>query len=201
MAEGSTASKVRRALRNPGDAWSALQGRFRGLVFKSWCAVFHPRVQIGRGLVLFGKLKIRGPGAVIIGNNVTIMGRVTPYTFAAEATIRIGDKSVLDGTRFSSKHGVDIGAQCLLSECRIIDTDFHCVNPDYRNDLRYIMGAPIEIGANSWITMGCIIQKGTVIGEGCTITPNSVVGNTTIPPYSLAGNSSAMTIRAIRRLS
>src|SRR5271165_3238660 len=118
MAAGSTVSKVRRALRNPRKAWSALQGRVRGLVFKCWCALFHRRVQIGSGLVLSGRLKIRGPGRVIIGNNVTMLGRVTPYTCAAEATIRIGDKSVLDGTRLSSKHGIEIGAHCLVSECR-----------------------------------------------------------------------------------
>src|SRR5690349_14956150 len=121
--------KVRRGLRNPSAAWYALRIRLRGTLFKLWCRMFRPRITIGRNLILGGKLKIRGPGRVIIGDNVTIGMVVTPYTYSPEAEIRIGDEVFLNGTRFGCKDRIEIGSRCILAECRILDYDFHSTDP------------------------------------------------------------------------
>jgi acetyltransferase-like isoleucine patch superfamily enzyme len=181
-------AKLRRAAEHPGSAWSTVRGRIRGALFTHWCRLVRPRVEIGRNLILDGKLKIRGPGRVIIGNNVHVGMLVTPYTYAREAVIQIGDRTFLNGARFGCRERIEIGPQCILAECRLLDYDFHSIDPQHRNDPAYVKARPITVGENVWITMQCVILKGVTIGRNCTVTPNSVV-RTNIPPGSIAGGN------------
>jgi acetyltransferase-like isoleucine patch superfamily enzyme len=142
-------------------------------------------------LILNGKLKIRGPGRVIIGDNVVIGMRVTPFTYAPEAAIEIGEGVYLNGTRFGCKESIRVGARSILAECRILDWDFHSSHPEHRNDPEYIRSAPVTIEENVWITVDCVILKGTTIGQNSTIGPNSVVREN-IPPNSIAGGNPAV---------
>jgi acetyltransferase-like isoleucine patch superfamily enzyme len=176
--------KVIRGLREPRYAYAALRSRLRGGIFKVWCRLFRRRVSIGRGLILEGKLKIRGPGRVIIGNNVIVGMLVTPFTYAPEAAIEIGDGVYLNGTRFGCKDRIRVGLRSILAECRIVDWDFHSTHPDHRHDAEYIGGAPITIEENVWITADCMILKGATIGCGSTIGPNSVCEATFLPTRS-----------------
>jgi len=151
-------------------------------------------------LILDGKLIIRGPGRVVIGDNVVIGMSVTPFTYAPEASIEIGDGVYLNGTRFGCKKRIRVGARSILAECRIVDWDFHSSHPDHRNDPEYIRGAPVTIEENVWITPDCVILKGTTIGRDSTIGPNSVVRDD-IPPNSLAGGNPAVVYGDARRIS
>lgn len=190
--------KLRRAFQNPADTIRAARGRIKGVLFTWWCRMFRPRIQIGRNLVLGGKLKIRGPGRVVIGDGVNIGMLVTPYTYAPDAVIRIGDEVFLNGTRLGCKERIDIGARCILAECRILDYDFHSVNPQHRNDPEFIKGSPITIGENVWITAQCFVQKGVKIGRNCTITPNSVV-RSEIPAETVAGGNPAVVWKTLTK--
>ncbi len=189
-------TKVRRGLSNPDAAWDAVRSRVRGRLFSVYCRLFRPRISIGRNLILGGKLKVRGPGRVIIGDNVIVGMLVTPYTYSPNAIIRIGDEVFLNGTRFGCKEGIEIGARSILSECRILDYDFHSVDPDHRNDPEYIKGSPITIGENVWITVQCVVQKGVTIGRNSTITANSVVRGD-IPAGTVAGGNPAVVWKTV----
>jgi acetyltransferase-like isoleucine patch superfamily enzyme len=189
MSSGWT--KIRRGLKNPTVAWGAVSARIRGRLFTYWCGLFRPRVRVGRNLILAGKLIIRGPGQVIIGDNVNVGMLVTPFTYSPGAVIRIGDAVFLNGTRFGCKERIDIGARSILGECRILDYDFHSVDPNHRNDAEHVKGSPISIGENVWITVQCIVQKGVTIGENSTITANSVV-RSDIPADTIAGGNPAV---------
>jgi acetyltransferase-like isoleucine patch superfamily enzyme len=154
-------------------------------LFKTYCGVFRPRVSIGRNFKLSGRLRIRGPGRVIIGDNVECGSVVTPWTYDPNAIIRIGDGVYLNGARFGCQKEIEIGDRCILSDCRIMDTDFHSVEPDHRNDPKWIKSAPIKIETNVWLAAGCIVLKGVTIGRNSTISPSSVVGSN-IPSASVA---------------
>jgi acetyltransferase-like isoleucine patch superfamily enzyme len=188
--------KVSRGLRNPRSTWGTVRALGRGRLFKLWCTLFRPRVQIGRNLILDGKLKIRGPGRVIIGDNVNIGMVVTPYTHSTAAVIRVGDRTFLNGTRFGCKERIDVGARCILAECRVLDYDFHSTDPNHRNDPAYIKSSPVTIGENVWITLQCIVQKGVTIGRNSTITASSVV-RADVPPNSIAGGNPAVLLKTI----
>lgn len=182
--------KLIRGLRNPPAAWLAIRARARGLFFKLWCTLFRPRISIGRGLKLEGKLKVRGPGRVTIGDNVIIGMLVTAYTHAPEAVIRIADNVFLNGTRFGCKERITVGAKSIIAECRISDCDFHSTNPDHRNDAEYIKSAPVNIEENVWIAADCFILRGVKIGRDSTVAAMSLV-RSNVPSGSIVGGNPA----------
>ncbi|HYA18973.1 MAG TPA: acyltransferase [Bryobacteraceae bacterium] len=153
-------------------------------------------MKIGRSLLLYGRLKIRGPGRVIIGDNVEIGMLVTPYTHSPEAVITIGDRTFLNGTRFGCRERIDVGARSILAECRITDYDYHSVHPLHRNDPAWVKSRPVRIGENVWITVQCIVLKGVTIGQGSTIAANSLVTND-IPSFVIAGGNPAVVLKKL----
>ncbi len=115
---------------------------------------------------------------------------VTPYTYAPDALIEIGDDVFLNGPRFGCKQHIQIGARSIVAECRISDYDHHSANPDHRDDPAYIKSAPIIIGENVWIAASAYIQKGVTIGANSTIAAMALVrGN--IPAGAIAGGNPA----------
>ena len=193
---GTTHEKLIRGLKNPLGAWQAVRGRMRGQCFTLWCRVFRPRITIGRNLILDGKLIVRGPGRVILGNDVIVSMRVTPFTHDADAVIDIGDKVFLNGTRFGCRQRVSIGSRCILAECRITDYDFHSVDPEHRNDPAYIKYKPVTIEENVWVGTDCSILKGVTIGQNSTIAAMSLV-RSDVPPNSVAGGNPAVVIKQL----
>lgn len=188
--------KIQRGLGEPRAAWGAVRGRVRGRVFTWWCRAFRPRVRIGRNLFLTGRLKIRGPGSVIIGDHVNVGMTVTPYTYSRDSVIHISDHVFLNGARFGCRQRIEIGAHSIIAECRISDYDFHSVDPEHRNDPAYIKCQPVTIGENVWITRDCHIQKGVTIGRDSTIVPLSLV-RTSIPERCVAGGNPAVVLKTL----
>lgn len=194
---GTTREKLVRGLKNPLAAWQAIRARARGRCFTLWCRLFRPRITIGRNLILDGKLIVRGPGRVTLGNDVIVSMRVTPFTYDANAAIEIGDKAFLNGTRFGCKQKISIGRRCILAECRISDYDFHSVDPEHRNDPEYIHYKPVTIEENVWIGTDCTILKGVTIGRNSTISAMSLV-RSNVPSYSVAGGNPAVVLKQLK---
>src|SRR5665213_174493 len=96
---GTTREKLVRGLKNPVAAWHAIRARARGRCFTLWCRLFRPRITIGRNLILDGKLIVRGPGRVRLGNDVTVSMRVTPFTHDADAVIELSLIHISEPTR------------------------------------------------------------------------------------------------------
>jgi hypothetical protein len=62
-------SRLQQAIANPGHAISVLAALGRGHWTRIWCRMRGVRFTAGKGLKVFGKLSIRGPGRVIFGDN------------------------------------------------------------------------------------------------------------------------------------
>ena len=185
-------NKIMKAALNPGKAYAHVMRSLRGLLYKGLYAVIRPRVTIGRNFKVDGTLSIRGPGRVVIGDNVTIGMHVTPWTHEENAVLRIGNGVFLNGTRFGCSEAITVGDGCILADCRIMDTDHHGTDPRRRHEAKK---APIVIGKNVWITIQCVVLKGTSIAEGCTVTPNSVVNRDLPVPNSIYGGNPAVFIK------
>lgn len=76
------------------------------------------------------------------------------------------------------------------SGCKIIDNDFHALDPTKRVNQKDcdIRRAPIVIGDNTFIGMNAIILKGTAIGRNCIVGAGSVVHGTFPDGVVIAGN-------------
>jgi acetyltransferase-like isoleucine patch superfamily enzyme len=188
-----------KGLRDPFRGYEVLKLIARGQLYKLRYKLLNKNVSIGKNFRVKARLSIKGPGSVVIGDNVFIDGTshtVTPWTGNADAEIIIGNNVFVNGTRFGCAKKIEVGDNCILADCRILDTDFHSVNPEQRSNPEYIESSPIKIGNNVWIALGCVILKGVTIGDDSTIAAQSVVyGN--VEKSSVYGGNPAVLIKRL----
>jgi len=180
--------QICKIIRDPLIAINIFMQYINGFYYKASCTILRKRVKIGKNFRVAGKLSIKGPGVVEIGDNVKVSMVVTPWTYSKDASIKIGNNVFLNGTRFGCASNIVVEDDCILADCRILDTDFHGIHPLNRH---IPMTAPIYIRKNVWITPACFILKGIEIGTGSTITPNSVV-TTNVPANCVFGGNPAV---------
>lgn len=196
-------SRIGRGFQDPVKAFRILWMAARGNYYRVKYRVLGRNVHIGRHFKVVGKFSIVGPGQVVIGDHVLADGTgqaVTPWTYNKEATITIGNNVFLNGTRFGCAARIDVGDRCILADCRILDTDFHSIIPDKRNDPAYIKSLPIRIGNDVWVALGSIILKGVTVGDRATISAMSVVYKDE-PSHSVYGGNPAMLIQTVPQAS
>jgi acetyltransferase-like isoleucine patch superfamily enzyme len=134
-----------------------------------------PKIAVGQRLSIQGRLRTWGAGTIELGSDVLIDGRTDLYTHSKEARIRVGDCVFLNGTRISSQLEISIGDLCILSDARIMDTDFHAITRDRQSKSALVRTAPVRIGKNAWIAAGAAILKGVTIGDDSVVGFGSVV--------------------------
>lgn len=191
--------KIQKAVSNPRTAFMYLCSVYRGFFYKLKYKVINKRVKIGKNFRVRKGLKIKGPGSVIIGDNVQIDGtshRVTPYTYSKDATIKIGNNVFLNGTRFGSRCRIEIGDYSIIGDANILDTDFHHVDPAKRHTKELPPTKPINIGRNVWIAGTSIIMKGVNIRDNSVVGAGSIVVSD-IPGNCLAAGNPARVIKKI----
>lgn len=191
--------KIHKGVKQPLVAYRYVKSIAKGHYYKIKYRILRKNVQIGKNFKVNAKMSIKGPGKVLLGDNVVVDGTshsVTPWTYKPEAEIIVGDNVFLNGTRFGCATKIEIGDNCILADCRILDTDFHSVNPNKRNDPDYIESSPIKIGRNVWVAMGGVIIRGVTIGDDSTISAQSVVVND-VKERSLYGGNPAVFMKKV----
>lgn len=160
-----------------------LIARFRGVLYIIYCRLTGTKVQFGKGLQLYKKLSIIGPGRIILGDNCVIRGirgdrsqYVTLDTHSPDAIITIGDNAVLCAARISARFMITIGNDVHIEEAGIVDTDFHTIGKtretpqsETLEKCRITISDRVRIGSRSMLT------KGILIGSDVVIAPGSVV--------------------------
>lgn len=167
-------SRLRQALADPGHALSVVAALARGYWCRVWCRMRGVRFQAGKGLKVFGRLSIRGPGRVIFGDNVGVWETVTPWTYDQDATITIGDNVMLGGTKFGCKKEITVGRDTIIATASLTDTDFHSIRADRRKEGATVRVAPIVIAENVWIGQFAGILPGTKIGQNSVVSFGAV---------------------------
>ena len=119
----------------------------------------------GKGVGFSGRIVIRSPKNVVIGNNV-----------------HIGDNAWIKG-----QGGLTIGDNCHISR----NFTLYTVNHRYEgNRLPYdeqLVKKPVVIGRNVWIGMNVCVVPGTTIGDGAIIGMGTVVSGD-VPSRSIIGS-------------
>jgi len=176
--------RLRKALTRPGDALSVLLALAKGHWYRFWFALRGRRFSAGRNLRVYGSISLRGPGSVTLGDDVTVLGVITPWTHHPDAHIRVGNNTRLNGVRFGCAQSITIGSSCRLAESHILDTDFHSTRADRNtNPDAPVRTQPVVLEDNVWVSGGAGILPGTRIGK------NSVVGFGAVCVRSYPDNS------------
>ena len=191
--------KLVKAARTPADTCRLLFAMLKGRYWRLRCFCFNRRVRIGKGFKVIGSFVPRGPGHLFLGENVLSDGgphAVTPFTHTPQAVIRIGNNVFLNGTRFGCSELIDVGDDCMLADCRILDTDMHSIWPNRRSREARIATAPVRLHRNVWVGAAAIILKGVTIGENSVVGAGAVVCQDVPPNVVVAGNPA----RVVKRL-
>jgi maltose O-acetyltransferase len=140
----------------------------------------YPRVQFGVGVTAPARLRIRGPGQIVLGPDVRISnasGRTALLTFGPHARIEIGDRVEIDGAGLMSASLIAVGEDTILGPSLIVDTDFHAIGPSRRRGGEPVDRRPIRIGKNVWVQGKATILKGVTIGDGAVVRWGALVAS------------------------
>lgn len=114
--------------------------------------------------------------------------------------IEIGDGFGISGSTIYSFCSIKIGKNSTIgANCKIIDNDFHPLDPDYRRkslNKEYTSRKPIVIGDDVFIGMNSIILKGTTLGNNVVVGAGSVVSGY-FPDNCIIGGNPAKIIKKI----
>jgi acetyltransferase-like isoleucine patch superfamily enzyme len=142
----------------------------------------------GRRLSIQGSLRLRGPGRVILGDDVIVDARTDIFTHSPEAIVAVGDRCFLNGTRFGCVREIQIGRGAILADARIMDTEFHSIHRNRRSKSAPITVAPVVIGENVWIAAGAAVLQGITIGDDSVVAFGSVVTKDVAAGMIVGGN-------------
>src|SRR5260370_14228310 len=113
----------------------------------------NPRIRIGPGLLGNGRLRIQGPGRVVLDPDVNAWSHAEVnrlITTRPEAVIHIGRHARLNGCTIVAAERVEVGADCVLGSCESRDHLPYSESPaDRRNP-----GQPRPIGIEANVCIG-----------------------------------------------
>jgi len=140
----------------------------------------YPGLTLGRDVQIRGRIKLRRGIRVTIGDRTRINKLAR---FAGPGSVTVGSDCLLNESWIGCWTAVVIGDGCLVSNCEIVDNDFHNLHPAIRHQPPVAATrAPIVIGDNVWIGAHALILKGVHIGA------NSVVGAGSVVRTDVPGN-------------
>ncbi|MDG4767507.1 acyltransferase [Solwaraspora sp. WMMD406] len=133
----------------------------------------YPRLRLGRDVEIRGRIRLRRGVRVTIGDRTRLNKLVR---FAGTGEVRVGADCLLNATWIGSWTTVEVGDRCLLSDCELMDNDFHNLPPDLRHaPATATARAPIVVGDNVWIGAHALVMKGVRIGRDSVVGAGTVV--------------------------
>ena len=153
--------------------------------------IYGKKVEFGKNIIVNHKLKIKGPGKLIIANNVNLWAYEEPnrfYFYDQKALIKIGANCRLNGLTCHSEESSEIGDNCLTGSTIIMDTDFHTFSDREHILYNNPKTKPVRIGNGVWICGQSVILKGCQIGNKTVIGFRSVVTKNFPSNVVVAGN-------------
>ncbi|HKX63352.1 MAG TPA: acyltransferase [Verrucomicrobiae bacterium] len=149
------------------------------------------------------------PESVRIGRGASIYLGVM-FDLGPNASVSIGEFSLLNGSRIICDASITIGAYCLISWNTVL-MDSHRVPRDTparhalleavgRSPDRHINAgapaAPIVIGNGVWLGFDSCVLPGVEIGDGAIVGARSVVVES-VPAYSIVAGNPARVVRQL----
>lgn len=156
-----------------------------------------PRISIGPRLLGNGRLRISGPGRVVLEADVNAWSHAEVnrlITTRPGAVIHIGRHARLNGCTIVAAKRVDVGADSVLGSCEVRDHLPYSESPVDRR--RPGPAQPVVIEENVWIGGQVSVLPGVRIGRDSVVGIHAVLFDD-VPPGVIVGGNPA---RVLRRL-
>ena len=153
---------------------------------RKWYQLKYPNLTLAKGVKLKGSLKISGSVKVKIDSDTRIGKKVKIF---GSGEVTVGNNVSLNGCWIGCQKSVSIGDDCLISDCYLLDTDYHNLEPHLRHaPPGPKVKAPIVIERNVWIGANATVMKGVRVGENSAIGLGSVIRKSVPPNVVVIGN-------------
>lgn len=155
------------------------------------------QARIGAGLLGNGRLRITGPGQVVLDADVNAWSHAEVnrlITTTPRAVIHIGRNARLNGCTIVAADRVEVGADCVLGSCEIRD---HLPYSEAPGDRRHPgTPRPVVIEDNVWIGGQVSILPGVRIGRDSVVGIHAVVFEG-MPAGVIVGGNPARVLRPL----
>ncbi|MEC4983869.1 MAG: acyltransferase [Oscillatoria sp. PMC 1068.18] len=146
----------------------------------------YPNLSLAETVRIKGSLKVAGSVKVTIGAGSRLGKTVKIFGSGA---VTIGSNVSLNGCWIGCQNSISIGDECLISDCYLLDTDYHNLEPHLRHcPPGAKVTAPIIIERNVWVGANATVLKGVSIGEDSVVGLGSVVRKDVPPGVVVIGN-------------
>jgi acetyltransferase-like isoleucine patch superfamily enzyme len=155
------------------------------------------RHRLGPRLLGNGRLRISGPGRVVLGADVNAWSHAEVnrlITTRPDAVIRIGRNARLNGCTIIAAQLVEVGAEAVLGSCELRDQLPYSESPSDRR--RPTEPQPITIEDNVWIGGQVTILPGVRVGRDSVVGIHAVVFSD-VPPGVIVGGNPARVLRSL----
>jgi len=156
-----------------------------------------PRVTIGPRLLGNGRLRISGPGRVVLEADINAWSHAEVnrlITTRPQALIHVGPNARLNGCTIIAADRVEVGADSVLGSCEIRDHLPYSEAPENRR--RPGQPKPVVIESNVWIGGQVSVLPGVRVGHDSVVGIHAVVFDD-VPPGVIAGGNPARVLRSL----
>jgi len=194
-------SPLTRIRKQPWLLAYGLRGLLNGYRAKLWHGLIRRRLRAGRHLRVYGKVHFQGPGRIVCGDNVHLLGDVLKpacfLTTSPDATITLGDHTGVNGTTFSARRRITVGQGCAIAAHYITDNQNHPIAGYPITDAQApIEAAPVTIGDHVYLAAMVVVAHGVSIGDHAVVGAGSIVRHD-VPARTMAAGNPVKVIRAI----
>jgi acetyltransferase-like isoleucine patch superfamily enzyme len=127
--------------------------------------------------------------SIAIGRHCTLQSGVYLYGSRGGNRVEIGNFVAIGaGGMLLGEGGLRIGDYTHFGPRVVITTQYGDPASDKLMPDAVLKYAPVSIGKGCWLGAGSVIMPGAVLGDCCTVAPNSVVFGTWGDNVTLAGN-------------
>ena len=188
---------IKKVLKRPGYYLQLFLAVLHGSCYIFYYRIFNRNIKIDFPFIVYGKVRISGPGKVTIGKKCTVVENVfrglTIVTLSPDAVVNIGGEGcLLGGLTIRCHLNVEIGNNVMTAVSLVQDSLF--VNADNFENISAVNNAllipePVIIGDNVWLGGHCYILSGSRIGNDCVLSACTMSHKTEIKNYMLGSGN------------
>ena len=133
----------------------------------------NPGLTMAKGVLIRGSISVEGDVQIAIAPGCRLGKELKIF---GSGKVTIGRNCSLNGCWIGCDNSITIGDDCLISDCYLLDTDYHNLHPRLRHaPPSSKVTAPITIERNAWIGANSTIMKGVTIGQDSVVGLGSVI--------------------------
>jgi len=133
----------------------------------------YPGLEMAEGTLIKGSISVKGSVQISIASGCRLGKAIEIF---GSGSVTIGRNCSLNGCWIGCDSTITIANDCLISDCYLLDTDYHNLEPRLRHTPSGPkVTAPISIERNVWIGANATVMKGVTVGQDSVVGLGSVI--------------------------